>query len=261
VTAVRSAASVTYAVWRALFLREAVFRLSGSRTAWLWLLLEPVFHIAFIMLFFELVRMQSVPGADPAMFVMTGLLGFFTARNTAFRSMEAINANTALFAYRQVKPVDTVLVRAALEGFINLVVALIVLAGAGLLGIDLTVNDPLEVIVAFAGLWLCGLGLGLMLSVANQMLAEVANIVKLLFLPLYFISGVMFPVLVVPQPYRDWLFLNPFLHGIEALRGGFFSHYYLVPETSLSYLYGFALVTIFFGLALHVRYARKLIAL
>lgn len=261
VTAVRSAASVTYAVWRALFLREAVFRLSGQRIAWLWLLLEPVFHIAFIMLFFELVRMTTIPGADPAMFVMTGLLGFFMARNTALRSMEAINANAALFAYRQVKPVDTVLVRAALEGFINLVVALIVLAGAGLLGMDLTINDPLEVVVAFAGLWLCGLGLGLMLAVANQLLAELANVVKLLFLPLYFVSGVMFPVLIVPQPYREWLFLNPFLHGIEALRGGFFPHYYVVPETSLSFLYGFALVTIFLGLALHVRYARKLITL
>ncbi len=151
--------------------------------------------------------------------------------------------------------------RAALEGFINLVVALIVLAGAGLLGIELTLNDPLAIVVAFAGLWLSGLGLGLMLSVANQLVGELANIVKLLFLPLYFISGVMFPVLVVPQPYRDWLFVNPFLHGIEALRGGFFPHYYVVPETSVPYLYGFALVTIFLGLALHVRYARKLITL
>jgi capsular polysaccharide transport system permease protein len=251
---------VTYAVWRALFLREALFRLYANRTAWLWLLVEPIFHIAFIMLFFELVRMQTVPGADPAMFVMTGLLGFFMARNTALRSMEAINANAALFAYRQVKPVDTVLVRAALEGFLNLVIALVMLAGAALLGFDVLLNDPLEVIVAFTGLWLSGLGLGLMLSVTNQLLAELATIVKLLFLPLYFISGVMFPVQMVPQPYRDWLFYNPFLHGVEALRGGFFPHYYVVPETSLSFLYTFALVTIFFGLALQVRFARKILA-
>lgn len=251
---------MTYAVWRALFLREALFRLYANRTAWLWLLVEPIFHIAFIMLFFELVRMQTVPGADPAMFVMTGLLGFFMARNTALRSMEAINANAALFAYRQVKPVDTVLVRAALEGFLNLVIALVMLAGAALLGFDVLLNDPLEVIVAFTGLWLSGLGLGLMLSVTNQLLAELATIVKLLFLPLYFISGVMFPVQMVPQPYRDWLFYNPFLHGVEALRGGFFPHYYVVPETSLSFLYTFALVTIFFGLALQVRFARKILA-
>lgn len=258
---VRSPAAVTAAVWRALFLREALFRLTGSRTAWLWLLAEPVFHIAFLMLFFELIRMQTVPGAEPALFIMTGLLGFFMARNTAMRSMEAINANTALFAYRQVKPVDTVLVRTALEGFINLVVALILLAGVALTGIEITLDDPLEIITAFTGLWLSGVGLGLMLSVVGQLLPEVGNIIKLFFTPLYFVSGVMFPVQVVPQPYREWLFVNPFLHGIEALRGGFFAHYYVVPETSLAYLYGFALLTIFFGLALHVRYARKLITL
>ena len=259
--AVRTPAAVTFAVWRALFLREALFRLSGNRTAWLWLLGEPVFHIAFIMLFFELVRMQTVPGAEPALFIMTGLIGFFMARNTALRSMEAINANAALFAYRQVKPVDTVLVRAALEGFLMLVIALVMLTGAALLGFDVLLNDPLEVLAAFAGLWLCGLGLGLVLSVMNQLLPEISNIVKLLFTPLYFVSGVMFPVLIVPQPYRDWLFYNPLVHGIEALRGGFFPHYYVVPETSLSSLYGFALFTIFFGLALHVRYARKIMSL
>lgn len=260
-TAVRSAASVTYAVWRALFLREAVFRLSANRTAWLWLLLEPILHISFIMLLFALVRMTNIPGADPAMFIMTGLLSFFMARNTALRSMEAINANAALFAYRQVKPVDTVLVRAALEGFINLVIAIVMLAGAALFGFDVLLNDPLEVIVAIAGLWLCGLGLGLVLSVANQLLTELSNIVKLMFLPLYLLSGVMFPVAMVPRPYRDWLFYNPLLHGIEAVRGGFFPQYYVLPETSLSYLYAFALVAIFFGLALQLRYARTILAL
>lgn len=212
------------------------------------------------MVFFELVRMQSVSGSDPAMFVMTGLIGFFMARNTALRSMEAINANSALFAYRQVKPVDTVLVRAALEGFVDLVVALIMLTGAALLGFVVMPDDPLEVVEAITGLWLCGLGLGLVLSVANQLLAELATIVKLLFTPIYFVSGVMFPVLVVPHPYRDWLFYNPLVSGIETLRGGFFPHYYVVPETSLSYLYGFALVSIFFGLALQVRFARKILA-
>jgi len=34
---------VTFSVWKAMFLREAVARLSAGRAAWLWLLLEPVF--------------------------------------------------------------------------------------------------------------------------------------------------------------------------------------------------------------------------
>ena len=49
-------------------------------------------------------------------------------------------------------------------------------------------------------------------------------------------------------------------HGIEAVRGGFFPQYYVLPETSLSFLYTFALVAIFFGLALQLRYARTILA-
>jgi len=224
------------------------------------MLVEPIFHVAFITVFFEIARVRVTPGADPGMFIMIGLLGFFMTRNTALRSMEAIKANAALFAYRQVKPVDTVIVRAGLEGFFGLIVALIVLTGAALFGFDIVPYHPLEVLVAFVGLWATGLGLGLILSVVAELLPDIANVVKLLFLPLYFVSGLMIPVEFVPHPYREWMFYNPILHGVEILRGGFFPLYHVVPEADLSVLFGFALVTIFLGLALHVRYARKIIA-
>jgi capsular polysaccharide transport system permease protein len=257
--AIRSPLSVTYAVWRALFLREAVFRLSGRRAAWLWLVLEPVFHLAIITLFYEFVRI-TVAGTDAGMFALTGLLAFFVTRNTAARSMEAIKANSALFAYRQVKPVDAVIVRAALEGFLGVIVALIMLSGAAIFGLNVIPHDPLTVLVAFVGLWLGGVGLGLVLSVVGELVPEMGNLAKLLFPPLYFVSGILYPVEFVSQPYREWLFYNPILHGVEILRGGFFPHYHLVPETNLLVLFSFALAMVFLGLALHVRYARKVLA-
>jgi capsular polysaccharide transport system permease protein len=52
---------------------------------------------------------------------------------------------------------------------------------------------------------------------------------------------------------------NPIAHGLEAARLGFAAHYHAVPELSLGYLYGFALVSVFFGLALHRRFALRLI--
>jgi capsular polysaccharide transport system permease protein len=258
--AIRSPLSVTYSVWRALFLREAAFRLASRRAAWLWLLLEPIVHIAFIMFFFEVIRARVIPGADAALFIMTGLLSFFMTRNTAFRSMEAIKANSALFAYRQVKPVDTVIVRASLEGFLGLIMALVVLSGAAVFGFDVLPSQPLEVLGAFSGLWLLGLGLGLMLSVAGELVPEIGSLVKLAFIPVYFFSGIMFPIQFVPQPYREWLFYNPIVHGIEVLRGGFFPRYHVIPEADLSFLYAVGLMAVFLGLALHVRYARKMIA-
>jgi capsular polysaccharide transport system permease protein len=256
----RSGWKVQRAVLSALFLREAVNRLSAGRAAWLWLLLEPLAHLIFLMTLFGFVFHRVIGGVEGAVFIVVGLCGFFTARNTATRSMEAVNANSALFAYRQVLPVDTVLVRAALEGFLMLITTLLILAGAGLLGLQVVPHDPFTVLLAAGGLWLSGTGLGLVLSVVADLVAEIGKLVRILFTPLYFISGVMFPAMTVPQPYRDWMFYNPFLHGIEILRGGFFAQFHMAPEASLAYLYGFALIVIFFGLALHVRFADRLVA-
>jgi capsular polysaccharide transport system permease protein len=244
----------------ALFLREAITRLSASRLACVWILIEPLAHVIFLMTLFGFVFHHIVNGVEGAMFIMTGLLGYMIARNTAARSAGALSANAALFAYRQVLPADTVLVRAALEGFLMLLNTLVLLAGAGLAGFNVLPHDPLMALAAFAGLWLCGAGLGLILSVIVELMPEVSKLVHIAFIPLYFISGVMVPAIAIPQPYRDWALLNPFLHGLEMLRAGFFPQFHAAPEAGLSYLYGFALVVVFFGLALHVRYAERIVA-
>lgn len=256
---VRSPGAVTYSVWKALFLREAVNRVSGRRAAWLWLLLEPVAHIVFLMFVMTVIRLRVVGGIDTPLWIMVGLLAFFVFRRTATQGMNAIGANQALFAYRQVKPVDTVLVRAGLEGFAMVLIATILFVGAGLFGLQIIPADPLAVLEATFGLWLVGLGFGLITSVATELVPEIGKLIGLVLTPLYLFSGVIFPIAKVPPPYRDWLLLNPLVHGLEATRLGFAPHYEAVSELSIGYLFGFALVTIFLGLVLHVRFALRLV--
>lgn len=258
--AIRSSAQITFDTWKALFLREAVTRLAAGRAAWAWLLFEPLAYLAFVMTLFGFIYRRMVGGVDGAMFVATGLLGFYFARNTFLRSMEAIHANGALFTYRQVHPIDTVLVRAALEGFLTMISAILLMAGAGFFGYQVVPHDPLAVLAAVFGLWLCGLGLGLILSAATKLIAELGKVVNILVIPLYFISGVMLPAAAIPQPYRNWLLFNPFMHGLEMLRAGYFGQFRMVPEVSGAYLYGCALVSIFLGLMLHLRFSRRLVA-
>ena len=73
---VRSAVGVTLSVWKALFLREAVHRLFNRRAAWVWLLLEPIVHIVFLMFLFAVVRLRSIGGIDTALWLMVGMLAF-----------------------------------------------------------------------------------------------------------------------------------------------------------------------------------------
>lgn len=54
VNSVRSPASITWAVWKALFLREAVARLFAGRAAWMWILVEPVMHMGYLYVLLDL---------------------------------------------------------------------------------------------------------------------------------------------------------------------------------------------------------------
>jgi len=255
----RPALVITLAVWRALFLREALARLFSGRAAWFWLVAEPVFSVALLAFIFSVIRVRTVGGIDTVLWLMVGMLGFFMFRRTGTQVQNAISANRTLFTYRQVLPVDTALVRACLEALLLVAVGSVLLTGAAFFGHSVIPADPLAVLEAFFGLWLVGLGFGLMTSVAGELVPELGKVLKLVMSPLMILSGVIIPLSAVPLPYRAWLMYNPVAHGLEAARLGFAPYYHAVPELSVAYLYAFGLVSVFFGLALHRRFATKLV--
>jgi len=256
----RTPLNIALSVWKALFLREALTRLSAGRSAWLWLLLEPVAHVAFLIIIFSIIRQRVLPGVEFALFLAIGVIGFHLFKNSAQRSIGAISANMALFAYRQGKPIDSVLVRIFLEGVIQLFVGVTLLSAMWLFGFDVLPHDPLGAITAWMLLWLFGAGLGLMLSVGATLVPEIGKIANLIFTPLYFISGVIFAPFMLPPIFQEYLMLNPIIHGLEGLRAAFFSGYPNIPGISLSYLATFSLLSLFFGLVLHIRFSSKLVA-
>jgi capsular polysaccharide transport system permease protein len=256
----RTSSLIAWTVWKALFLREVVARLSAKRAAWVWILLEPLVQVVFLIVLFGFVLQRLISGIDGGLFITTGVLGFSVARNTAMRLKDAISANATLLTYRQVLPVDTVLVRAALEAVVFMVSALFLFTGLGLLGYQIFPHDFLQVMLAFAALWLAGIGLGLMLSVASVLIPEAGKVAGMVLAPLYFVSGVMYPASAIPPAYQSWLLLNPFVHGIETVRVGFFPQYHAIPGVSVGYLLGFAMFTVCLGLALQVRFATRLVA-
>ena len=249
----------TFHVWKALFLREVLSRLFGGRASWFWLLAEPVFHVSYITVLFSIVRVRQVGGIHTALWVACGMLTYFMFNRAATQSANALSANQALFTYRQVKPVDTVLVRAFVEAFVMLFVMAIMLFLLYLFGVYPLPQEPLAVVESLFGMWVLGLGYGLVASTLKQLLPEAGRILNFVMMPMYLISGVIFPISMVPQPYREWLMYNPIAHGLEATRLGFAPYYHAVPELSIPYLYFWALGLLFLGLVLHRRYAQRLV--
>jgi capsular polysaccharide transport system permease protein len=245
--------------WKALFLREVVARISTERAAWLWILFEPLSHVGFILILYSTVRVRTIGGIDTIIWLMAGMLPFFTFRRTAVQCMHAINANRALFAYRQVKPIDTVFVRAGTEFFLMILVTLILFAIVALFGHDVVPDNPLGVLAGIFGLWLLGLGFGLTMSVVVEIVPEMERIVGFIMYPMYLLSGVMLPMASIPPEFRGWLLLNPIAHGLESVRLSFAPFYHAVPELNPFYLYEAALVLIFLGLALQLRFSDRMV--
>lgn len=253
----RSSLLITYSTWNALFGREILSRLSGGRAS-LWILLDPIIHMLFLLAMFNFIRMKSVGGIDINVWLMVGFLSYDMFRDTSNQAMNAANANRALFTYRQVKPVDTILIRASVEAFLTLLIAIILFSGASLTGINVLPVDPLAVFEAVLGLWLIGLGYALIVSVLKEIIPGFGKILSIVTMPLYLCSGVMFPITSIAPPYRDWLLVNPLLHGVEAARLGFAPYYHAIPELDIAYIYKFALVSLFLGLALQTHYSNRL---
>lgn len=256
----RSPMITTLAVWRALILREAVTRLFETRSAWIWVVLEPAAHIALMMFMFAVIRARVVENMDTPIWIMTGLLTFFIFRRPAGQCMSAISVNQALFAHRLVKPVDAVLSRGGLEGFLMILISLVIIGGAALMGEVPPPVGPLAILEACFGMWLAGLGFGLVASVAVELVPELGRIISFFLGILFFISGVIFPLSRIPSPYYEWLVLNPLVHGVDAARLGFAPYYGVIPDLSVAYLYGWALGLIFLGLALHAHFESRLVS-
>lgn len=266
---VRTPFEVTVSVWRAMFLREALDRLFEARAAWLWLLIEPIIYISTHAFGFETFRIHEVGGIAINMWIIAGFIGFLLWRRTWVQVLHGIDSNRAFFAYRQVKPFDVALVRAALELFLMIPISIVIISIAIAAGHAVTPDlinpawlpaDPMLVIISIVGLWLFGLGVGLITSVAMSFVPELDHIFKLMYLPLYYVSGALLPIsLFVPQPYQYLFLANPVVNGLELIRLGFLPTYHALDGVSLSYLYGSALMSLLIGLAMYKRFSKKLV--
>jgi len=254
----RSHLAVTLGVWRALILREAEAKLFASRVSWVWVLLEPVFQVGYLIVLYTAIRVHKVGDLDTAMWLMVGLQAYFIFRKTSDRVTTAATDNSALYAYRQVKPIDTLIARALLEGATNLVTLALLSALLLLFGHVFYPEFPLGLLRALLGMWTLGLGFGMTISAISAMVAEIRLVLQVVIRPLYLISGIIFPIGSLSKPYREILMLNPVAHGVEMARQSLSQGYEGVPETDPAYLFLFATILLLVGLVLQLRFAMQI---
>jgi capsular polysaccharide transport system permease protein len=241
----------------ALLIREMSTRFGSKPGGYIWAIIDPAGHIAFMSLIFMAITHTPALGKSFPLFFATGYLAFqFYAAMAGFLN-GAIKANRTLLSYPNVAPIDTIVARYILQAGTTSVVSFCVL-GVILLTMDQPVylNWPAIIEAAFAATVL-GLGIGIFNNVATLRFPLYEQVFNIINRPMFLISGVFFLPDALPAPIRDIVLLNPLVHVVMLFRKGFYPEY-RAEMMNMTYLYSFALTILFMGLLLFTRSASVL---
>jgi len=257
-TVQRSSFRVQRDVLYALLLREMGSRFGRSRTSFLWVLVEPLAHLVLPMVIFGYVMQRALPGIEYSVFLFYGFLPFLFFKSICLQTMEGTKANLGLLSYRQVLLMDVFIAKALSFCSIETIVFSIVLVGLLMLGNDALPLLPIELFAVLGLSVLLAFGLGLLLAAVGSFAPDAKTIIRVIFIPLYFVSGVLFPVSRFPDAWVRILSINPVLHLVELSRSSAIEHYEPMRFLDVEYVIGLTIASLFIGLALYrLRYLAR----
>lgn len=242
-------------ILNALVLRETRTRFGRHQLGYVWALLEPLLFIAMFGTIYALLDRTMPAGLPLVPFLATGFLPFLAFNKIKTQSMNAISGNKGLLFYPDVRPLDLVLARVALELATYLAVFAIIMVAVGVYDERFQVDSLLLTVAGFGLMGGLGMGLGLVLCGLSTFSAAVERLAPALTRPLFWISALFFSVTELPTDAQQVVLLNPLAHAIELTRDGWFSGYH-VPQVNVLYPAAWMLVLLYFGLTLE-RVARR----
>ena len=131
--------------------RELKTRVSQVRFGVVGVFIEPLGVMAVFLLIFSVIRSSRGP-LDLWLFLGTGIVFFTLFNDIAIRSSNGMIANEALFFYKPVKPIDTVIARTIVESGLYLIVFLVIIIGTFLFKQKAQLDDISLILSAYLAL-------------------------------------------------------------------------------------------------------------
>jgi ABC-type polysaccharide/polyol phosphate export permease/Flp pilus assembly protein TadD len=237
-------------VIHALIIRETRTRFGDSTLGYGWALLEPILHILMLSLVFAVMMRGRPPiGEEFFIFYYTGIIPYHMFVHTSTSMSYAITSNGSLLQLPLVSTFDVLMARGLLELCTDTLVAVILLAGFGAVGLGVLPHDLSGVSASLLVAWVFGCGCGFANAVVNAFSKSWDKIWVQLTRLLYFCSGIFYVPGMMPDWIRDILAWNPLLHSVDWFRSSFFQEY--EPHwLDRSYLSTVAVVTLLAGFGL-----------
>lgn len=258
----RSPLQINRAVVFALVLREMRTRFSQRRMGAFWMVAEPVVHLFMFTVIMGTLRGHGpVQGLPYPVFLLSGIGPFILYRTVAQLIMEGVSANRGLFAYKQITPLDTFIARTLMQVCISSIAYLCIMAIFAWYGYDMSVAYPLEWMAMLSLGLAFSFGFGTLLAITVDVFPDSKSFIRLLFTPLYLLSGVVFPINALPDQWLPYILWNPFLHIIDLIRADVFPYHQIAEGVSTAYVCGATLVTLSAAMGLYRIRRVKLLAI
>jgi len=242
----------------ALLLREISARFGRSRASFLWVLVEPIAHLMFPIVVFGFLLERAVPGVDYPVFLVYGFMPFLAFKTICLQTMEGTRANRGLLSYRQVMLMDVFVAKALAYCAIQALIFGVVLTALAVLGYDVLPPRPVEFGAVLALTVVFAFALGLLFAGLGSVVPDAKTVFRVLFIPLYFLSGILFPISRFPDDWVRLLAINPVLHLVEMSRATGVLHYEPMRFLNLEYIAALTLGSLFIGLAMYrLRYLAR----
>ncbi len=208
---------------RELVRRDFAARYAGSSLGWLWSFLQPLWMLALFSFVFSAVLKTPLLGqrtGNFGVFLFCGLLPWLAVHEGLVRATTAITDNGHLIKKLRFPPeilVLAVVVTALLQQLITSALFIAILAWLGELSLP---TLPLLLVALPVQLGLM-VGLGSLFAAVHVFLRDTSQLLGLVLQTWFYLTPIVYPLEAVPEPYRDWLRLNPLVALVELYRQAF----------------------------------------
>ncbi len=209
----------------ALTLRETRMTFGTSHTGYLWVIVQPLVSISFLVFLFYLIGCQSPYGTSLALFFSTAILTLELYNKISVSLMRSFTSNKSLLTYPMIKETDTLFARLTLIACTFIVINTLFYSGLIVLGLAGFPAHPERMIQAFLGTSFLGFGVGTLNAILYQRNQAWQHVEKIFARPLFFLSGVFYIPSHLPPEAVAILRWNPIIHLVEWTREGYYANY------------------------------------
>ncbi len=164
-------------------------------------------------------------------FIFPGIIGMTILFSSIFSSISIIwDKEFGFMKEMLVAPVSrfSIVVGKAISGsVVSTLQALIILLLFPFVGLKLGISQIFFILCISAMLSFCLASLGILIATFYENIESFSVIMNFIVMPMFFLSGAMYPVRLLPEALRFFTKINPLTYGVDALK------YMILPEKKL----------------------------